>query len=139
LWVAVPWAGFGLFPQYMKLWDQGYGWRDVLHRPAAADARLGAGPRALPVPTGEEFGRHAGVIQQSRQDREAILSILERLPASERKLMPDVMPTVDGLLKRAEDLARVLQAMSAGVDDDSLTRIEERLATIKRQAARAQR
>ena len=138
LWVAVPWAGFGLFPQYMKLWDQGYGWRDVLHRPAAADARLGAGPRALPVPTGEEFGRHAGVVQQARQDREAILSILERLPASERKLMPDVMPTVDGLLKRAEDLARVLQAMSAGVDDDALPRIEDRLATIKRQAAGAE-
>ncbi len=138
LWVAVPWAGFGLFPQYMKLWDQGYSWRDVLHRPAATDAKLGAGPRGLPLPTGEEFGRHAAVIQQTRQDREAILSILERLPASERKLMPDVMPTVDGLLKRAEDLARVLQAMSAGVDDDSLSRIEDRLAAIKRQAAGAE-
>ena len=139
LWVAVPWAGFGLFPQYMKLWDQGYGWRDVLHRPAAADAKLGAGARSLPQPTGEEFGRHAGVIQQSRQDREAILTILERLPASERKLMPDVMPTVDALLKRAEDLARVLQSMSAGVDDDSLTRIDDRLAAIKNQPPGAER
>ena len=139
LWVAVPWAGFGLFPQYMKLWDQGYGWRDVLHRPAAADAKLGAGGRALPQPTGEEFGRHAGVIQQSRQDREAILTILDRLPASERKLMPDVMPTVDALLKRAEDLARVLQSMTAGVDDDALSRIDDRLAAIKGQPPGAER
>jgi hypothetical protein len=138
LWVAVPWAGFGLFPQYMKLWDQGYGWRDVLHRPAAADAKLGAGARALPLPTGEEFGRHAGVVQQARQDREAILTILEKLPASERKMMPDVMPTVDALLKRAEDLARVLQSMSAGIDDDALSRIEDKLASVKRQAAGAE-
>jgi serine/threonine-protein kinase len=135
LWVAVPWAGFGLFPRYMKLWDQGYGWRDILHRPAAADAKLGAGARALPAPTGDEYGRHAGVVQQARQDREAILSILEKLPASERKLMPDVMPTVDALLKRAEDLARVLHSMSAGMDDDSLSRIDGKLAAIKRQGS----
>src|SRR6185503_8827506 len=32
LWVAVPWLGFGLFPRYMKLWDLGYSWRDVLNR-----------------------------------------------------------------------------------------------------------
>jgi serine/threonine-protein kinase len=140
LWVAVPWAGFGLFPQYMKLWDKGYGWRDVLHRPAAADARLGAGSaRALAAATGDEFGRQAGVVQQARQDREAILAILDRLPTSERKLMPDVMPTVDALLKRAEDLARVLHAMSAGMDDGALTRIDEKLAAIKAQTTGAER
>jgi serine/threonine-protein kinase len=139
LWVAVPWAGFGLFPRYMKLWDQGYGWRDVLHRPAAADARLsGAGARALAASTTDDFGRHANVVQQARQDREAILAILEKLPASERKLMPDVMPTVDALLKRAEDLARVLHSMTAGIDDTSLPRIEEKLAAIKRQTAGAE-
>jgi serine/threonine-protein kinase len=139
LWVAVPWAGFGLFPQYMKLWDQGYGWRDVLHRPAAADARLGGpGGRALRAPTGDEFGRHAGVVQQARKDREAILSILEKLPASERKMMPDVMPTAEALLKRAEDLARVLHTMSAGIDEDAPARIEGKLTALRRQAPSAE-
>lgn len=140
LWVAVPWAGFGLFPQYMKLWDLGYGWRDVLHRPAAADAKLGpGGQRPLLPASGDEFGSHVGVVQQARQDREAIASILEKLPASERKMMPDVMPTADALLKRAEDLARVLQSMSAGMDDGSMTRIDDKLAAVKGQAAGAER
>lgn len=139
LWVAVPWAGFVLFPKYMRLWDQGYGWRDVLHRPAAADAKLGSpGGRALAAPTGDEFGRHANVVQQARQDREAILGILDKLPASERKMMPEVMPTVDALLKRAEDLARVLYSMSAGIEDGALARIEDKLAAIKRQSAGAE-
>src|SRR5438045_5548130 len=44
LFVTVPWAAFGLLPQYMKLWQSGYSWRDVINRPAAGDApdaRLG--------------------------------------------------------------------------------------------------
>ena len=39
--VTVPWAAFGLLPRYMKLWQSGYSWRDVLNRPAAPDALRG--------------------------------------------------------------------------------------------------
>jgi len=42
----------------------------------------------------------------ARNDREAILKIMERVPASKRKLLPDVVVTVDALLKRAKELAR---------------------------------
>jgi serine/threonine-protein kinase len=143
LWVAVPWFGFGLFPQYMKLWDLGYSWRDVLNRPAAAgahEARLGPGAtRAVGPATGDEFGRHAGVIQQARQDRLAIVSILDKLPASERQMLPDVMPTVEALLKRAEDLARVQHTMSAGVDEGAVQRIDEKLEAVKAQTPGAER
>lgn len=132
LWVAVPWFGFGLFPRYMKLWDLGYSWRDVLHRPAAANAQETIGPGGKPrLAPGEEFGPHAADVQQARQDRLAILSILEKLPASERKMLPDVVQTVDALLKRAEDLARMQYSMSAGLDDGSPGRIEEKIASVK--------
>src|SRR5438067_1045561 len=63
LFVAVPWGAFGLLPTYMKLWNAGYSWRDVLRRPAAADAveaRFGApGARSpdLPPARADEFGR----------------------------------------------------------------------------------
>src|SRR5216117_810068 len=127
------WAGFGLLPQYMKLWQNGYSWRDVLNRPAAPDAQ-GAllGPRrALPAPKADEFGRHIDTVRLARNDREAILKIMERVPASERKLLPDVVVTVDALLKRAEDLARMLHGMSADVDDGALARIEVRIEAVK--------
>jgi serine/threonine-protein kinase len=127
------WGGFGLLPQYMKLWQNGYSWRDVLNRPAAPDAQealLGA-RRALPAPKADEFGRHVDTIRMARNDREAILKIMERVPESERKLLPDVVVTVDGLLKRAEDLARMLYGMSADVDDGALARIEVRIEAVK--------
>ncbi len=73
-----------------------------------------------------------GPVRQTRADREAILKIMERLPASERQLLPDVVATVDALMKRAEDLARMLHGMSADVDDRALARIEEKIASVKR-------
>ena len=134
LFVTVPWAAFGLLPQYMKLWQTGYSWRDVLNRPAAPDAQQAlAGPRRnLPAPKADEFGRQVGTVQLVRNDREAILKIMERVPTSERKLLPDVVATVDALLKRAEELARMLHGMSADVDDGALERIEIRIETVKR-------
>jgi serine/threonine protein kinase len=142
LWVAVPWLGFSLFPRYMKLWDLGYSWRDVLNRPAAPSAqenlRGGSGTRQIAA-SGDEFGRNVAVIQQARQDRLAIVSILEKLPASERKMLPDVMPTVDALMKRAEELARVQQSMSAGVDDAATRRIDDKIESVKQQTPGAER
>jgi len=136
LFVAVPWAAFGLLPLYMKLWNAGYSWRDVLRRPAAADAveaRLSARSPDLPLARADEFGRQAATVQQARSDRKAILKIMERLPQSEKQLLPDVAATVDGLLKRAEDLARTLHSMSVEVDQGALARLEQKIDATKRQ------
>src|SRR5204862_3779273 len=69
------WGGFGLLPQYMKLWQNGYSWRDVLNRPAAPNAQeaLRAGPggsprRALGPPKADEFGRHVNTVRLARND-----------------------------------------------------------------------
>ena len=136
LWVAIPWGAFGLLPQYMKLWQTGYSWRDVLHRPAApdgAEARLGLSKRTGILPASpEEFGHQLETVRQARNDREAIMKIMERVPASERKLLPDVSATVDALLKRAEDLARMLHSMSADVDEAALMRLDDRIESVKR-------
>src|SRR5881409_3516643 len=150
--VAGIWAGAALVPRYVRLWHAGYSWRDVLARPPAPDAiavRFGAtaggggkvGPRPadLPDATSGEFGRQAEAIQQARSDRKAILRIMERVPKSEKKLLPDVVATIDGLLNRAEDLARALHAMSVGVDAAALARLQEKLEAIKRQPESAER
>src|SRR5213592_2970139 len=134
LFPTAVWGGFGLLPQYMKLWQNGYSWRDVLNRPAAPDAQeslLAGARRVLPAPQANEFGRQVDTIRLARNDREAILKIMERVPASERKLLPDVVQTVDALLRRAEELARMLHGMSGDVDDGALARIEIRIEAVK--------
>jgi len=138
------WGGFGLLPQYMKLWQNGYSWRDVLNRPAAPDAQEalrggGGARRALGPPKADEFGRHVDTVRLARNDREAILKIMERVPSSERKLLPDVVVTVDALLKRAEALARMLHSMSADVDDGALARIEVRIEAVRHHEEGAER
>jgi len=133
LLVAGIMAAVSLIPKSVRLWQAGYSWRDVLHRPPAPDAvkrRLGPGanrPSDLPPPTTDEFGGQAGVVRQARSDRHAILKIVEHLPTSERKLLPDILATADALLKRAEELARMLHAMSADVDEGAVGRLEGKI------------
>lgn len=140
------WGAFSLIPPYTKLWHAGYSWRDILNRPAAPDAaevKLGlASPgrsRVLAPPTTGEFGRQAASIQQVRSDYQAILKVVERLPKTERNLLPDVAATADALLRRAEELARTLHTMSAGVDEDALRRLEARLVATKQEPEGAER
>jgi serine/threonine protein kinase len=139
------WGGVSLVPRFVRLWHAGYSWRDVFARPPAPDAieaRLaaaGSRPVDLPRATTDEFGRQVEPIQQARGDRKAILRIVDRLPKSERKLLPDVVATADGLLGRAEELARTLHAMSGTVDAGALARLEEKIDATKRQGESAER
>jgi len=139
------WGAFGVLPRFWRLWEAGYSWRDVFNRPAAPDAaqaRVGGGsPRIgplLPV-TAEEFGRQVDAIQQARSDRQAILKIVEKLPASERQMLPDVVDTVDKLVARAEGLARALHTMSAGVDGGAVPRLDDKIEVLQRQPENAER
>src|SRR5213595_3342539 len=139
LFVAAVWGGTALVPRYIRLWHAGYSWRDVFARPPAPDAMearlaaVGSRPVDLPRATTDEFGGHAEPIQQARSDRKAILRIVDRLPKSERKLLPDVIATADALLNLAEDLARTLHAMSGTVDRGALARLEEKIQATKHQ------
>ena len=144
IWPVGLWGAFGVLPRFWKLWEAGYSWRDVFSRPAAPDAaasRLSpVGSRAplLPAST-DEYGREAATIDQVRRDRQAIFGVVERLSASDRERLPDVTATVDALMARAENLARMLSAMSADVDGTSLPRLDERIATVKGQPEGAER
>ncbi len=139
------WGAFGVLPRFWRLWEAGYSWRDVFNRPAAPDAAQarmgGASPRIgllLPV-TAEEFGRQVDAIQQARSDRQAILKIVDRLPDSERQMLPDVVDTVDKLVARAEGLARALHTMSAGVDGGAVPRLDDKIKALQRQSEGAER
>jgi len=141
--ITEPWfllvAGFWAIPlgsRYAKLWQAGYSWRDVLNRPPAPDAieaRMSPieAPKALRKPTDvgadEDFGPLSAQITQLRRDGAAIRQIVDRLPPSERRLLPDVAQTVDGLSTRALELARTLSQMEGEVDPEALARLEARI------------
>jgi hypothetical protein len=127
-------AAVSLVPKSVRLWQGGYSWRDVLDRPPAPDAvearlrketRL---PLDLPAPTADEFGSQRTVVQQARSDRLAILKTVEKLPASERNLLPDIRATADALLKRTEELARMLHAMSGDIEEGAFEEIDAKIA-----------
>ena len=99
----------------------------------------GRRPAQLSPATATEFGRQLDAILQVRGDRLAVLKIVDKLPASERQMLPDVVDTVEKLSKRAENLARMLQTMSAGMDEAALPRLDEKIETLRRQAEGAER
>jgi serine/threonine-protein kinase len=131
--------GIGLLRSYAQLWQAGYSWRDVLSRPPAPDAvettmaRGIKGARTLPAPRQEEFGAHFASVQQVHGDRQAILKLMEKLPPSERKMLPEIQQTADALYNRALDLARTLQAMDSNFDAQGLAQIDERIAALGRE------
>jgi len=136
LFPAVFW-GIGLASQYGKLWSAGYSMRDVLNRPPAPDALpppgvAGNAPVAhLPEPTTGDFGKLAGHMAQMRKDHSAIVRLVDRLPESERQMLPDVVPTVNALYERATELARMMQQMEGNVDDGALDSLDARLAALE--------
>jgi serine/threonine protein kinase len=131
--------GIGLLRNYANLWQAGYSWRDVLTPPPAPDSvatTLGKGTkgvRQIPLPDAEEYGAQLPVVMQVHGDRTAILKLMAKLPSSERKMLPEIQQTVDGLYSRATDLARTLHAMDSNLDTDGLTAIDERIAGLNRE------
>ncbi len=138
--------GIGLLISYGKVWQAGYSWRDVLTRPPAPDAietatmiKGGKLPRQLPPPRADEYGTELTTVLQAHGDRVAIYKLLDRLPAAERQLLPEIAPTVDGLYNRACDLARTLHAMDSNFSASGLEQIEERLAALRPEPDDAER
>jgi hypothetical protein len=138
--------GIGVMRNYAQLWQAGYSWRDVLTRPPAPDAietTLVKGTpllgRQLPPPKAEDYGANLATIQQVQSDRQAILKLLDKLPAAERKMLPEVQPTINGLYERATDLARTLHAMDSSLDAEGLSQMEERIAALSREPDDAER
>jgi hypothetical protein len=121
--------------------------RDVLNRPAAPDAlpvtsgaaaRLPAGKAGaapLPEATTGEYGKRAEAIRQIKKDRQAILQVVEKLPAAERDLLPEVVKTVDALAGRALELGALLRQMDGNVDTASLDSLDSRIEALKADGA----
>ena len=129
--IAAIW-GFFIAKDYARLWSSGYSWRDVIYRPPAPDAieAKQKGGAALLPGSPQDYGQRAGAIAQARKDRAAILAMLERMSKAERRMVPDIAPTVDQLLERAMDLARTLSILERDLDLDTPEKLEARIAEL---------
>jgi serine/threonine-protein kinase len=137
-WFLFVAAGFGfpLLKSYSQLWQAGYSWRDVLHPPPAADAvKLpGAkGRRVITAPVEAEYGAHYAKVSQVYTDRQFILALMERLPASDRQMLPEIVETADDLYQRALELGKTLNDIDANFGKDTPERVRQRLELLRAQ------
>ncbi len=135
-------TGMGVMKSYSLLWQSGYSWRDVLHRPDAPDA-VGSSTRIKGVkqvaePKTAEFGGYQDRMQQVYKDRGVILSLMSQLSPADKEVLPDIVDTTEGLYARAAQLAGTLGSIdSLGVEE--APRIEGRLADLKQRPAGEER
>ena len=138
-WFLIPAAamGMGLIGNYSRLWQAGYSWRDVLHRPDAPDS-VGSGSKTAKIkglkqvsePKAAEFGAFQDRMQQVYKDRSVILTLMSQLSNTDREMLPDIVDTTEGLYARAAQLAGTLGSMdSLGIEDTP--RIELRLGDLR--------
>jgi hypothetical protein len=89
----------------------------------------------MPEPTADEFGTYMPQMSQMRKDRAAIVQVVQKLPESDRNMLPEVIPTVDHLMERAADLARTLGHMEGNVDTASLKELEGRIGEARKEGS----
>ncbi len=126
--------GIPLLRSYAQLWQAGYSWRDVLNRPPApgsveaASGKGGKARRLHSAPTVGEYGLYYAKVKQAHGDRTAILAMLEKLPAADRELLPDVQETTESLYSRTLDLAKTLNDLDQSFgSEDAPDRLRRRL------------
>jgi serine/threonine-protein kinase len=122
------------------------GWRERLRAslgipdtPIAAEAPAAiADPAAALVPSDVLAGAHGSVVRRAVNDGAQIRDIISKLSSVEREMLPDVAPTIDGLLQRVASLAVTLHRLDADVNGSSLGVLDERIAAAERDSRLAE-
>lgn len=107
----------------------------------------GVGVRALPpvdsdpmlagVPRDVLDGRHGHAIRDAVDARRVILDVLAKLPVADKQLLPDIAPSVKGLVERIISLAGALTQLDSDASPEALARLDQRLTDANALAADA--
>ena len=143
-WFVFPVMGMGLgvAKQMGSLWADGVRLGEMFGGPIPSGpetAALSAAPvspstRALVAPGANEeilASSHGPVLRQAIADRLNIQSFIGRMSDAERKMLPDVKGTADGLYERIAALAGALYRLDLEVGTDRLPALDERIAQIE--------
>ena len=71
-------------------------------------------------------------IRRAKDDRDAILQILETIPTEDRVLIPDVAPTVNALMDRVSTVAQQLHRLNDSIDTRQLDVLDRKIADAER-------
>jgi len=121
------------------LWAEGVSLRQIFSRtPATALGAEPAGPRssgdaasdraALVAPPEVLAGPHGSSVRRAASDRQLVDEVLAGMGATERGMIPDVVPTAQALLVRVGGLATMLHRIGS---EGSLEAVESRLAALR--------
>jgi serine/threonine-protein kinase len=73
-------------------------------------------------------GPHGAAVRRAVEDQAAIGEAINKLPKTDRDMIPDVSPTVDSLVERIAALAAALHRIDDDVTPETIARIDERIA-----------
>jgi len=109
---------------------------DTLVREYDPAALLGQVARDSAPGSGMLDSPYMAAVRRATLDRAAILGAVRKLGKSDRRMLPDVLPTVNALVERIASLAPTLHRLDADLQPDSLQRLEDRIAEVEGQASR---
>ena len=146
-WFLFPTVGMGVdvARQWGSLWADGLTPRQIFGgRPPAKDR---SAQEYLPGPPVDESGAavppevlagpHGAGVHRAIEHRIQIARAIEALPAEDRALLPEILPTVDALVARAASLATVLHRLDADCSPVMLAKIDTRIAEVESESADA--
>ena len=84
------------------------------------------------VPADVLAGPHGNLVRRAADDTTQIRDIISKLSSVEREMLPDVEPTINGLLERVASLATTVHRLDADVSGTSLGALDERIAGAER-------
>ena len=151
-WFIFP-SGFlvlDVFARAGSLWADGVsplgalrlGWRERIRNSFASAPRPAAAAIAAPpvdaaaalAPADVLAGSYGGFVRRAAADREQVREIIAKLSTLEKEMLPDVTPTVDGLVERIASIAVTVHRLDADVSGASLGALEERITGMERDA-----
>jgi hypothetical protein len=91
-------------------------------------------PAASLVPADVLAGNYGGTVRRAAADRDQVKDIIAKLSPIEKELLPDVTPTVDGLVDRIASIAVTVHRLDADVSGSSLGALDERISGMEKNA-----
>jgi hypothetical protein len=150
-WAVFPAMGMamGVFSRFGSLWAAGaragdiFGGGKALPAPASQSLPQSAMP-SLTAPSTQQpdadspgvsrevmIGPRGNVLKQAINDRRTVRDLVGRLSEAERKMLPDVKSTADGLYDRIAALATALHRLDGEIGPERLPALDERIANLE--------
>jgi serine/threonine protein kinase len=144
-WFVFPGAfiTLGVLSTGGRLWADGVPIGRMLSRgrlpedelPAPRDSGMDGSRLALRLaPSNVLAGPHGAAVRRAAEDRASVEDTIGRLSATERGMIPDVVPTVVALSERVGSLATTLHGLDVDVSVASVSSLEQRLAALRAEA-----